>query len=484
MGDASADPRNYLGMNVADYIPTHMIPTSYLEAPCDDWYGDLDEDGVPELAVGRLPVRSAAEAAAVVAKLAGYRRQQQGDWRRRALLVSDINDASNFELASENIGAELGAGWDIRNLHRGKLGSEDARSQLFSAIDSGTAVVNYFGHGSIDLWNGNLFTSADADALMNKGMLPLFVMMNCLNGYFADVYSESLGEALVRSAHGGGIAVWASSGLSDSAIQLEMAREAFRLLKQSNGTLGEAVRSAKRAVTDENVRRTWVLLGDPTLASPLAAAVEESAERLVISQVAVSDIAEAKVSITWRTNKAATGQVEYGITDAYGSASRLNGSLETAHMRILTGLSAGTEYHFRVSARDSEGNAVQSDDYTFRTAGEASGDPEPPGGLRAANPRAVREESTGSESTRYFVVPLGKAQAGGKAAAEDIVVENEGGAGATVTFTLFDRDRRAVPGGEAVRQLGSGAWLRVTARELFGATEGAYILVGIKRGER
>lgn len=82
------------------------------------------------------------------------------------------------------------------------------------------------------------------------------------------------------------------------------------------------------------------------------------------------------------------------------------------------------------------------------------------------------------------MVPLGKAQADGKAAAEDIVVENEGGAGATVTFTLFDRDRRAVPGGEAVRQLGSGAWLRVTARELFGAAEGAYILVGIKRGER
>lgn len=51
LGDASADPRNYLGMNVADYVPTHMIPTTYLEAPCDDWFADLDDDGVPELGV-------------------------------------------------------------------------------------------------------------------------------------------------------------------------------------------------------------------------------------------------------------------------------------------------------------------------------------------------------------------------------------------------------------------------------------------------
>ena len=113
----------------------------------------------------------------------------------------------------------------------------------------------------------------DAAALTNGAMLPLFVMMDCLNGYFADVYADSLGEALVQAPNGGAVAVWASSGLSNSPIQLDMGRAAYRLLGQAGVTLGEAVRNAKRAVTDPDVKRTWVLLGDPTLGSPLAAVV-------------------------------------------------------------------------------------------------------------------------------------------------------------------------------------------------------------------
>jgi hypothetical protein len=45
----------------------------------------------------------------------------------------------------------------------------------------------------------------------------------------------------------------------------------YRLLLQSGlrgaqgVTLGEAARAAKAATTDQNVRRTWVLLGDPSM---------------------------------------------------------------------------------------------------------------------------------------------------------------------------------------------------------------------------
>jgi hypothetical protein len=88
--------------------------------------------------------------------------------------------------------------------------------------------------------------------------------MTCLNGFFQDVYFESLAEALLR-AQGGAVAVWTSSGLTDPSGQVVMNKELMRLLFNGQGlTIGEAVTRAKAATSDMDVRRTWIFFGDPT----------------------------------------------------------------------------------------------------------------------------------------------------------------------------------------------------------------------------
>ena len=91
--------------------------------------------------------------------------------------------------------------------------------------------------------------------------------MTCLNGYFHDLHTESLAERLLRAPNGGGIAVWASSGLTLTPAQAPMDTELFRLLYQNGASprLGDAVRQAKAATSDSEVRLTWILFGDPTL---------------------------------------------------------------------------------------------------------------------------------------------------------------------------------------------------------------------------
>jgi hypothetical protein len=54
--------------------------------PVDDWFADFNQDGLPELAVGRLPVQTSSDAAAVVAKLLAYDQGSPGSWSREALL--------------------------------------------------------------------------------------------------------------------------------------------------------------------------------------------------------------------------------------------------------------------------------------------------------------------------------------------------------------------------------------------------------------
>jgi hypothetical protein len=124
--------------------------------------------------------------------------------------------------------------------------------------------VNYVGHGSVEVWQGGLFDDDDARALTNYPELSFFINMTCLNGFFQAPYAESLAEVLLKSDQGGAIAVWASSGLTYPQGQFVMNQELMRLLFNGEElTIGEATRRAKEAVSDQDVRRTWILFGDP-----------------------------------------------------------------------------------------------------------------------------------------------------------------------------------------------------------------------------
>ena len=139
---------------------------------------------------------------------------------------------------------------------------------MLDAINRGQKIVNYTGHGSVNVWRGNLLTAADSSLFTNRDRLSLLVMMTCLNGYFHDAMHESLGESLLKSENGGAVAVWASSGMTLPQEQALLNQELFRLVfspNHRNLTLGEIVRHAKATVKDPDIRSTWILLGDPTM---------------------------------------------------------------------------------------------------------------------------------------------------------------------------------------------------------------------------
>jgi len=263
VGDASFDPRNYLGLGAVDLVPTKLVDTALLETASDDWFADLDDVGLPKLAVGRLPVRTAAEANTVVSKIVGYEQPDAtGVWTSEVLLVADHNDVFDFEAASAKVGALIPATKTVQGIFLGQTDFATARGELLTTFNQGKVLVNYMGHGSVDLWRGNLLTSADAISLTNGLRLPVVITMDCLNGLFQDPRIESLAGALLKAKQGGAVAVWASSGLTEPDGQATMDQALVRLLYQGL-TLGEATVQAKAAVPDGDVRRTWILFGDP-----------------------------------------------------------------------------------------------------------------------------------------------------------------------------------------------------------------------------
>src|SRR5215470_15613119 len=99
---------------------------------------------------------------------------------------------------------------------------------------------------------------------MSNSHLPLFVMMTCLNGYFHDATTDSLAEGLIKAPRGGAIAVWASSALTLPQGQALMNQQFYRLIFDGT-TLGEAAMKAKATVADSDIRKSWILLADPSI---------------------------------------------------------------------------------------------------------------------------------------------------------------------------------------------------------------------------
>ena len=263
VGDASLDPKNYLGLGDADFVPTRLLDTAAMETASDAWLADFDGDGVEDLAVGRLPVRTPAEAAAVVAKLIAYEQSAPMDG---VLLVADANRDFDFAAATERLQALIPQRLAVESLDENQMSTAAVKQRLIEGINQGKKLINYSGHGSASLWRGEVLTSGDAAALANAGRLPLFVMMTCLNGYFHDPAIESLAESLMKAERGGAVAVWASSGMTEPSAQAAMNQEFYRQLFGDSGLrIGEAIIKAKSAASNTDTRQTWLLFGDPTM---------------------------------------------------------------------------------------------------------------------------------------------------------------------------------------------------------------------------
>jgi uncharacterized repeat protein (TIGR01451 family) len=268
VGDASLDPRDYLGLGDFDFVPTRMIETEAFKTSSDDWFTDFQSTGYATIPTGRLPVRSVADTQLLVSKIVNYERgAEAGPWSEQALLVGDQNENANFSSAVGSAAGILPQSLKVSEILADGQDPATVRLQLLTALNNGALIVDYQGHGAEQQWSfTNLFNGDDALALTNGGKLPVYILMDCLNGFFQDVYGDSLAESVLKSPNGGGVAVWASSGFTEQAPQASMNQALLaQLAAHPDEPLGQLILQAKSGTTDNDVRRTWILFGDPAM---------------------------------------------------------------------------------------------------------------------------------------------------------------------------------------------------------------------------
>lgn len=268
-GDASYDPRNYLGLGNRDLVPTKLVDATFNETSSDDWISDFNNDGIADIPVGRLPASTAAQASIVVSKIVSF---APASVPQSALLVADAQRTYyfNFEQANTQVQALLPASMVVERVDRRTEPSDaQASINIVNKLNAGQALVNYSGHGNVNTWtDGSIFTSDLAVSLTNGNKLPFVVVMDCLNGYFHEPNPgfSGLAEAFLQAPNGGAVASFASSGLTIPDGQHEMSLQLYKLLYGSQSiALGDAIKIAKASTNDMDVRRTWIFFGDPSM---------------------------------------------------------------------------------------------------------------------------------------------------------------------------------------------------------------------------
>jgi|GEM_PF-1861911 len=312
LGGGHFDPRGVTGA-VPGPIPTwedYDVGTDAVLAFLDP--GEMDTrvisnpgNRIADVAVGRIPARSRAEASAVLAKIRLWEDPtvaSPGPWRNTFLATADdmivrkdggspdpINGTSGHTEASERIMGAIASArswaqfrkvYEVEYPMNAVLEKPDAQRALLDQLNRGVAAMQYMGHGGSDILSDErlLDTRSALLGLSNSQAPFIFYAGSCTVGRHDMTSSRGFSEALVVAANKGAVASIAGTRPSypDNNESLSKAFWEFVLRHASDGsprTIGEAFQLANNsfaASAQDGQNRysnssVYNLLGDPAM---------------------------------------------------------------------------------------------------------------------------------------------------------------------------------------------------------------------------
>lgn len=318
MGSGSYDPKNRISNNYR-FIPTYQSAQSLdplSSFTSDDFFGLLDDSDdvnagnvlqTVDVAVGRIPARSAAEANRMVTKIIAYHQPNRfGDWRNKLIFLADdkdqnlhLTDAEAVSAANTNpLFQSQKIYLDAYPLVSGSGGNRfpAANEALVNAVNSGALILNYTGHGNhLRLAEEAVLSVDEVNRFQNASRLPLVVTASCDFYPFDDPSKNALGAQVLTGDTTGAIALLSTARLvfasSNRIINEYFIARALTPDQQTGRylSLGEAVRIARNlSVTQAGEvlnTRKFILLGDPAmqLAFPKNSARITGIERMAVT---------------------------------------------------------------------------------------------------------------------------------------------------------------------------------------------------------
>ena len=253
------------------YLPVGPVVTF---SPTDEVLADGDGDGLGEVPVGRLPVRTAAELACgrgQARDLGGARGRAPGTPGGRAPRTTAAACRSSTRPTPTRSGAGTPS-WSRSTT----LGSAAVRQATLAALNEGVPLVSFVGHSAPGQWDFTpILRWQDVATLTNAGRPNLVTQWGCWNSYAVDPAYRSLSGYLLLAPEVGAAGIIGASTLTTDASHQRLGSLFFDQMNRGAKTVGEACRAAKQTLHGQHAAQDAVLgmclFGDPAMSLPAAA---------------------------------------------------------------------------------------------------------------------------------------------------------------------------------------------------------------------
>ncbi len=293
-GDASYDYLN-TEKKFCNFVPTYQTSESLSKIgsyATDDYFACIvGDDSFPDLAIGRLSCQTAAEADSLVKKIVYYETNSPlGNWRNLITLVSDDEysgkygyEGSLHTRPSETIANNLiPKSFDLNKVYlaaypavftgNGRI-KPDVNKAIINAINQGTLILNYYGHGAPQFWADEVvFEMSIAKTQLKNNKYFFLTAATCEFGRFDDPSNQSATETLLQMSNAGIIAGLSACRLvspGPNELLNESLYSKLFLLKDENELpirLGKAYMLAKQNSNgDVSNSKKFILFGDPSI---------------------------------------------------------------------------------------------------------------------------------------------------------------------------------------------------------------------------
>ena len=314
-GDGAWDNRmvssEWTRYNPDDFLLCFESENSLNDVSCfvsDDFFCMLDDEeeiqsnanynsctGKPDVAVGRLPIRNAAEAKVLVDKIISYvNNPNPGVWQNTVVVMGDDGNNNAHMQDADKVATVVASRrpamevkkimWDSYKMEKSSTGNTfpDARNLILKYMKDGALMMNYSGHGSPTQLSHETVLKLNDFTDVHSKVMTMWVTAACDILPF-DGQEDNIGDAALFNEEGGAIAFY---GTTRTVYQLQNSymNQLFTqfALTDNNGervSIGEAARQAKASLagmvtslpSDLNFsdmsanKLQYTLIGDPAL---------------------------------------------------------------------------------------------------------------------------------------------------------------------------------------------------------------------------
>ncbi len=316
LGDGDYDYKRILNPGSPNWIPAWESEESFMPLSSyasDDPFGIFFLGNRVNVGLGRLTCRSIQEAQSMVDKIIRYETSAISDpWKLRFTFVADdglagAGDSNNGIQHTEDADALSKMVPDLFEKQKiylyeyptvytvGGRRKPAVNAAIQNAINQGTLVLNFSGHGNPRLWTHEAVFVRETDfPLLNNNRKYFFLIAATCNYSNFDLLNEqSSGEILIALPDAGAIAVFSATRavFADANFYLNRTLYNYLLDTTSGGRirqqrLGDIIYRTKQDRSGENDRK-YFLLGDPAirLAIPKDLASVDSINGQSVNQV-------------------------------------------------------------------------------------------------------------------------------------------------------------------------------------------------------